>query len=115
MPLLAFLVDERKSGAYGAVYAIAQTAVSLAYGLGPLIGGYLVEIVGFPNIMRTVGVMNILYIPLLFLLKRSSIRSSAKEGDLSSEGNGEEGLWQADRGLRSSTGYGATSAPDIRL
>ena len=24
MPLLAFLVDERKSGAYGAVYAIAQ-------------------------------------------------------------------------------------------
>ena len=24
MPLLAFLVEERKSGAYGAVYAIAQ-------------------------------------------------------------------------------------------
>ena len=47
----------------------SQTAVSLAYGLGPLIGGYLVEIVGFPNIMRTVGVMNILYMPLLFLLK----------------------------------------------
>ena len=46
-----------------------QTAVSLAYGLGPLIGGYLVEIVGFPNIMRTVGVLNILYVPLLFLLK----------------------------------------------
>ena len=46
-----------------------QTAVSLAYGLGPLIGGYLVEIVGFPNIMRTVGVMNILYVPLLVLLK----------------------------------------------
>ena len=46
-----------------------QTAVSLAYGLGPLIGGYLVEVVGFPNIMRTVGVMNILYVPLLILLK----------------------------------------------
>ena len=43
--------------------------MSLAYGLGPLIGGYLVEIVGFPNIMRTVGVLNILYVPLLFLLK----------------------------------------------
>ena len=27
MPLLAFLVDERKSGAYGAVYAIAQVRV----------------------------------------------------------------------------------------
>ena len=48
---------------------VFQTAVSLAYGLGPLIGGYLVEIVGFPNIMRTVGVMNIVYMPLLFLLK----------------------------------------------
>ena len=29
MPLLAFLVDERKSGAYGAVYAIAQVWLSL--------------------------------------------------------------------------------------
>ena len=29
MPLLAFLVDERKSGAYGAVYAIAQVVHEL--------------------------------------------------------------------------------------
>ena len=34
---------------------------------------------------------------VLMFFKRSSIRSSAKEGELSSEGNGEEGLWQADR------------------
>ena len=29
MPLLAFLVDERRSGAYGAVYAIAQVRSAL--------------------------------------------------------------------------------------
>ena len=49
--------------------------MSLAYGLGPLIGGYLVEIVGFPNIMRAVGVMNILYVPLLVLLKVKEVHS----------------------------------------
>ncbi len=39
MPMLATLVDEEGHGsAYGSVYSIAQTAVSLAYGLGPLLG-----------------------------------------------------------------------------
>ena len=39
MPLLAHLVDnEGHKSAYGSVYAVAQTAVSLAYGLGPLLG-----------------------------------------------------------------------------
>ena len=41
MPLLAFLVDERKSGAYGAVYAIAQVRLLLNFSLvsaGPLLG-----------------------------------------------------------------------------
>ena len=53
MPLLAVLVDEENlnkgslsSAAYGSIYAIAQTAVSLAYGLGPLLGGRLSQIVG---------------------------------------------------------------------
>ena len=34
--------------------------------------------------------------PHLALFKRSSIRSSAKEGELNSEGDGGEGLWQVD-------------------
>ncbi len=76
MPLLAFLVDERYNGAYGAVYAIAQTAVSLAYGLGPLIGGFLVEQVGFPSIMIAVGILNMSYAPTLLFLRNASLRSS---------------------------------------
>ena len=54
----------------GTVYAVAQTAVSLAYGLGPLIGGQLVEHVGFPVIMRAVGLLNIVYTPVLLFLAR---------------------------------------------
>jgi len=44
MPLLAKLIDDSQSGkdSYGAIYAIVQTAVSLAYGLGPFVGGHLV-------------------------------------------------------------------------
>ena len=43
MPLLAKLVDDSHadSGSYGSMYAIVQTAVSLAYSLGPLLGGHL--------------------------------------------------------------------------
>jgi hypothetical protein len=45
MPLLAKVVDDSHadSGCYGSMYAIAQTAVSLAYSLGPLLGGHLAE------------------------------------------------------------------------
>ena len=36
MPLLAALVDARHVAAYGAVYAIAQAAVALAYFVGEI-------------------------------------------------------------------------------
>ena len=74
MPLLANLVDEGNHGrsAYGSVYAIAQTAVSLAYGLGPLIGGKLSETFGFPNVIRTVGIANVVYLPLLYFLRQKN-------------------------------------------
>jgi hypothetical protein len=43
MPLLAKIVDDSHadSGSYGSIYAIVQTAVSLAYSLGPFLGGHL--------------------------------------------------------------------------
>ena len=77
MPLLAVLVDEENdlngtgSSAYGSVYAIAQTAVSLAYGLGPLLGGRLSQTYNFPDVMRALGCLNWAYIPVVFLLKRN--------------------------------------------
>ena len=73
MPLLAALVDAGGHGsAYGSVYAIAQTAVSLAYGLGPLFGGKLSETFGFPNVISMVGAANLIYVPLLYFLRQSA-------------------------------------------
>ena len=71
MPLLARLVEvDGHGGAYGPVYAVAQTAVSLAYGLGPFVGGAMAEYVGFANVMRMVAAFNVAYAPMLVWLKR---------------------------------------------
>ncbi|XP_055381454.1 synaptic vesicular amine transporter [Condylostylus longicornis] len=82
VPLLASLVELKinddestASGeiyiSYGSVYAIQQTSVSLAYSLGPLIGGELAETIGFPWLMRIVGLLNIAYGPSLIILYRT--------------------------------------------
>lgn len=78
VPLLASLVDANmRSGAtsdssYGTVYAIQQTSVSLAYSVAPLLGGELAESVGFPSLMIFIGILNIIYGPILVeVFKRS--------------------------------------------
>ncbi|XP_058116801.1 synaptic vesicular amine transporter-like [Anopheles ziemanni] len=83
VPLLATLVDQLRESqpvhelemaspeepdgrhGYGAVYAIQQIAVSVAYSLAPIVGGELVPIVGFPAVLRALGALNLLYVPLL--------------------------------------------------
>uniref|UniRef100_A0A182PKS5 Major facilitator superfamily (MFS) profile domain-containing protein n=1 Tax=Anopheles epiroticus TaxID=199890 RepID=A0A182PKS5_9DIPT len=109
VPLLATLVDAQLGGedatahfeqgafspeepggqhGYGAVYAIQQIAVSVAYSLAPIVGGELVPVVGFATVLRALGVLNILYVALLAcasvggcrgtaLLSGSSIKQSA--------------------------------------
>ena len=79
MPLLAKLVEDRHVGAYGSVFAVSQTAVSLAYGIGPLCGGFLAERFGFPMVMRVVGLINILYSPVLFYLANTNHRGRCAE------------------------------------
>ncbi|XP_071626411.1 synaptic vesicular amine transporter [Temnothorax longispinosus] len=66
VPLLASLVD--RNGNYGPVYSIQQVAVSLAYFLGPITGGEMVKAIGFPWVMRVVGIVNMAYCPLLIYL-----------------------------------------------
>ncbi|XP_029670651.1 synaptic vesicular amine transporter-like [Formica exsecta] len=66
VPLLASLVD--RNGNYGPVYSIQQVAVSLAYSLGPILGSEMIRAIGFPWVMRVVGIMNIAYCPLLIYL-----------------------------------------------
>nr|XP_018909911.1 PREDICTED: synaptic vesicular amine transporter-like [Bemisia tabaci] len=71
VPLLASLVD---ASLYSSVYALQQMAVSLAYFIGPMIGGELVRAIGFPWLLRVVGLLNILYCCLIvFCVKNKRI------------------------------------------
>lgn len=49
------------SSSYGTVYAIQQMAVSLAYSASPLLASEIVKFMGFPLLMFSIGVLNILY------------------------------------------------------
>ncbi|XP_055333945.1 synaptic vesicular amine transporter-like [Paramacrobiotus metropolitanus] len=69
MPLLALLVDLRHEAVYGSVFAVAQIAVCLAYSLGPLLGGLVANSAGFPFLMRTIGIVNLLISPVCMLLR----------------------------------------------
>ncbi|XP_066901120.1 synaptic vesicular amine transporter [Halyomorpha halys] len=68
VPLLATLVDTKHRADYATVYAIQQTSVSLAYAFGPMFGGELVRVMGFPWLMVSIGIVNLLYSPLLVFL-----------------------------------------------
>ena len=77
VPFLAHLADsgiiaapelspnDNSASSYGSVYAIQQTAVSLAYSVVPFLAGESVQSMGFPFIMRFLGVLNFLYGPTL--------------------------------------------------
>jgi DHA1 family solute carrier family 18 vesicular amine transporter 1/2 len=68
---------------YGSVYAIQQTAVSLAYSIVPFIAGEMVQSFGFPLIMRTIGVCNFLYGPiLLYITIKYNMNVNCKQEDV---------------------------------
>lgn len=88
VPFLATYVDQKYGdfdgsasetfSNYGAIYAIQQMAVSLAYSFGPLFGGELAKVLGFPWLMRTMGSINCLYGPLLlFITSRINLQVSS--------------------------------------
>ncbi|KAK4876335.1 hypothetical protein RN001_012757 [Aquatica leii] len=73
VPMLANFVDNRGESYYGLVYALQQTSVNLAYSLGPLLGGLAVHSIGFAWLMRIVGLLNVLYCPLMLELEKQKI------------------------------------------
>ncbi|KAH8406559.1 hypothetical protein KR215_007532 [Drosophila sulfurigaster] len=90
VPLLATFVDatlaqeeggetNNSMSSYGTVYAIQQTSVSLAYCLAPLIGGELAQSFGFAWLMRIVGILNIIYGPILVYLYQKYDPKSLRE------------------------------------
>ncbi|XP_061195949.1 synaptic vesicular amine transporter-like [Saccostrea echinata] len=85
MPQLALLVDMRHVTSYGTVYAIAQLAVCLAYGLGPLFGGEMVKLLGFSSLMWSLGCLLIVTSPCCFVLRSVKAREECKSLMLDTE------------------------------
>uniref|UniRef100_A0A3Q3BG18 Solute carrier family 18 member A1 n=1 Tax=Kryptolebias marmoratus TaxID=37003 RepID=A0A3Q3BG18_KRYMA len=79
MAIMGYLVDIRHASVYGSVYAIADVALCMGFAIGPSTGGALVQAVGFPCLMVFIGVINILYAPLCFLLRNPTVREEKME------------------------------------
>ena len=69
MPELGNLVDLRHSSVYGGVYAIGDVAFCVGFAVGPALSGTLVKEFGFQKMLVGVGIICLLYCPLLVMLK----------------------------------------------
>ncbi|XP_025830358.1 vesicular acetylcholine transporter-like [Agrilus planipennis] len=69
LPTLGYLVDIRYVSIYGSVYAIADISYSVAYAVGPIIAGGVVEAIGFTALNVGIAFSNLLYAPVLIYLK----------------------------------------------
>ncbi|CAD5229655.1 unnamed protein product [Bursaphelenchus okinawaensis] len=76
-PMLGTIVDKRHSQAYGSVFGIGDSAVCLAFAVGPFLAGPLVRIIGFKYTIWCMAASNLLYAPILFLLQK--IETTKKE------------------------------------
>lgn len=69
LPTLGYLVDVRYVSVYGSIYAIADISYSMAYAVGPIIAGNVVEAIGFTSLCFLIAFSNLLYAPVLVYLK----------------------------------------------
>uniref|UniRef100_A0A1Y1KTX3 Major facilitator superfamily (MFS) profile domain-containing protein n=1 Tax=Photinus pyralis TaxID=7054 RepID=A0A1Y1KTX3_PHOPY len=69
LPTLGYLVDVRYVSIYGSIYAIADISYSVAYAIGPIIAGGVVEAIGFTALNIGIAFSNLLYAPILIYLK----------------------------------------------
>ncbi|TMW44876.1 hypothetical protein DOY81_010044 [Sarcophaga bullata] len=69
LPTLGYLVDVRYVSVYGSIYAIADISYSIAYAVGPIIAGGVVEAIGFTALNFLIAFSNLLYVPLLRKLR----------------------------------------------
>lgn len=69
LPTLGYLVDTRYVSVYGSIYAIADISYSLAYAVGPIIAGGIVEVIGFTALNFIIAITNLAYAPVLRYLR----------------------------------------------
>jgi DHA1 family vesicular acetylcholine transporter-like MFS transporter 3 len=94
LPMLGYLVDTRHVSVYGSVYAIADISYSLAYAFGPIIAGSVVHNMGFTVLNIIICVLNIAYLPMLYMLRKVYAyeqlngQTNAVDGQTASANNG---------------------------
>lgn len=69
LPTLGYIVDVRYVSVYGSIYAIADISYSLAYAIGPIVAGEVVEMIGFTWLNIIIAVSNLAYAPALMRLR----------------------------------------------
>lgn len=69
LPTLGYLVDVRYVSVYGSIYAIADISYSMAYAVGPIIAGGVVEAIGFTALNFFIAFSNLAYAPVLKYLQ----------------------------------------------
>lgn len=69
LPTLGYLVDVRHVSVYGSIYAIADISYSIAYAVGPIIAGGVVELIGFTALNFLIAFSNLGYAPVLYYLR----------------------------------------------
>ena len=69
LPTMGYVVDVRYVSVYGSIYAIADISYSFAYAIGPIIAGGVVDSIGFLALNIGIAVSNILFCPVLMLLR----------------------------------------------
>ncbi|KAG5671596.1 hypothetical protein PVAND_001789 [Polypedilum vanderplanki] len=69
LPTLGYLVDTRYVSVYGSIYAIADISYSLAYAVGPIIAGGIVELIGFVALNLIIAIICLAYAPIMRYLR----------------------------------------------
>nr|QQY02526.1 vesicular acetylcholine transporter [Cryptocotyle lingua] len=83
LPTMGFLVDTRHVSVYGSVYAIADLSYSIAYALGPIVAGELVQAIKFMGLNIVMTLVTLIYVPVLYMLRgcylESEITAASRE------------------------------------
>lgn len=69
LPTLGYLVDTRFVSVYGSIYAIADISYSLAYAVGPIIAGGIVDLIGFVALNFIIAIVCLSYAPVMRYLR----------------------------------------------
>ena len=66
---MSILVETRHTPVYGTAFAISDMALCIAFAIGPLTGGAIIESLSFEWLMLICGILNLVIIPFVYLLR----------------------------------------------